>query len=68
MLSFSAFISFYAIGYTIRFASDCMFRSEWLKDAMFKSLVTNDRSDWCLKDRNAETESAFSRLGHSQCL
>ena len=57
VLSFSAFISFYAIGYTLCFASDCMFRSEWLKDAKFKSLVANDRSDWCLKDRKAETES-----------
>ena len=37
---------------------DCMFRSEWLKDAKFKSLVANDRTDWCLKDRKAETESA----------
>ena len=50
---------------------DCMFCSEWLKDAMFNSLVANDRtesfSDWCLKDRKAETESALSRLGHSQC-
>ena len=41
---------------------DCMFRSEWLKDATFKSLVANDRTDWCLKDRKAETESA--RLSH----
>ena len=37
---------------------DCMFRSEWLKDTKFKSLVANDRTDWCLKDRKAETESA----------
>ena len=35
-----------------------MFRSDWLKDAKFKSLVANDRTDWCLKDRKAETESA----------
>ena len=42
-----------------------MFRSEWLKDAKFKSLVANDRSDWCLKDRKAETESALSRLEQS---
>ena len=45
-----------------------MFCSEWLKDAKFNSLVANDRtesfSDWCLKDRKAETESALSRLGH----
>ena len=65
MLSFSAFISFYAIGY-IMFCEyrDCMFCSEWLKDAKFKSLVANDRtesfSDWFLKvkDRKAKTESA----------
>ena len=43
---------------------DSMFRSEWLKDAKFKSLVANDRTDSCLKDRKAETESAFSRLTH----
>ena len=47
--SFSAFISFYAIGYTLCFASigtvPGMFRSEWLKDAKFKSLVANDRTD-----------------------
>ena len=24
---------------------DCMFRSEWLKDAKLKSLVANDRTD-----------------------
>ena len=50
---------------------DCMFRSEWLKDAKFKSLVANDRTDWCLKDRKAETESArlsVSHLEHSHCL
>ena len=35
-----------------------MFRSEWLKDAKFKSLLANDRTDWCLKERKAETESA----------
>ena len=35
-----------------------MFRSEWLKDAKFKSLIANNRTDWCLKDRKAETESA----------
>ena len=35
-----------------------MFRSERLKDAKFKSLVANDQTDWCLKDRKAETESA----------
>ena len=47
----------------------CMFRSEWLKDAKFKSLVANDRTDWCLKDRKAETESArLSHLEHSHCL
>ena len=46
---------------------DCMFRSEWLKDAKFKSLVANDRTDWCLKDR--ETESArLSHLEHSHRL
>ena len=47
---------------------DCMFRSEWLKDAKFKSLVANDRTGWCLKDRKAETESALYHLEHSQCL
>ena len=48
---------------------DCMFRSEWLKDAKFKSLVANDRTDWCLKDRKAETESArLSHLEQSHCL
>ena len=25
---------------------DCMFRSQWLKDAKFKSLVANDWTDW----------------------
>ena len=38
--SFSAFISFYAIGYTYilsRGYRDCMFRSEGLKDAKFRS-------------------------------
>ena len=35
-----------------------MFRSERLKDAKFKSLVANDQTDWCLKDRKGETESA----------
>ena len=64
VLSFSAFISFYAIGYTLCFASDCMFRSGWLKDAKFKSLVANDRTDWCL----AKPKPKVSRLGHSQCL
>ena len=42
---------------------DCMFRSEWLKNAKFKSLVANDRNDWCLSKRSqikAETESALS--------
>ena len=39
------------------------------KDAKFKSLVANDRTDWCLKDRKAETESArLSHLEHSHCL
>ena len=37
---------FYAIGYTLCLAGigsrDCMFRSEWLKDAKFKSLVGSD--------------------------
>ena len=28
---------------------NCMFRSEWLNDAKFKSLVANDGTDWCLK-------------------
>ena len=35
-----------------------MFRSERLKDTKFKSLVANDQTDWCPKDRKAETESA----------
>ena len=35
-----------------------MFRSERLKDAKLKSLAANDQTDWCLKDRKAETESA----------
>ena len=51
---------------------NCMFRSEWLNDAKFKSLVANDGTDWCLKvrkgqsQRQAESESALSRLrlGH----
>ena len=30
---------------------NCMFRSEWLNDAKFKSLVANDGTDWCLKVR-----------------
>ena len=47
---------------------DCMFRSEWLKDAKFKSLVANNRTDWCIKDRKAETESALSRVGHSESV
>ena len=46
-----------------------MFRSEWLKDAKFKSLVVNDRTDhWCLKDRKAETESALSSRTQSVSL
>ena len=65
MLSFSAFISFYAIGY-IMFCEYryCMFRSEWLKAAKFKSLVANYRTDWCQKiaKAKAETESGLSRL------
>ena len=44
---------------------DCMFRSEWLKDAKFKSLVANDRTDWCLKDRKVETESALSLVSNT---
>ena len=46
---------------------NCMFRSEWLNDAKFKSLVANDGTDWCLKvrkgqsQRQAESESALSR-------
>ena len=71
VLSFSALISFYAIGY-IMFCEyrDCMFRSEWLKAAKFKSLVANYRTDWCQKiaKAKAETESGLSRLEHSQCL
>ena len=69
MLSFSAFISFFAIGY-IMFCEyrDCMFRSEWLKAAKFKSLVANYRTDWCQKIAKAEIESGLSRLEHSQCL
>ena len=59
VLSFSAFISFYAIGSYIMFREyrDCMFRSEWLKDAKFKSLVANDRTDWCLKDRKGQSRN-----------
>ena len=46
-----------------------MFRSERLKDAKFKSLVANDPTDWCLKDRNSETESArLPRLEQSFSL
>ena len=33
---------------------NCMFRSEWLNDAKFKSLVANDGTDWCLKVRKAK--------------
>ena len=40
---------------------NCMFRSEWLNDAKFKSLVANDRTDWCLKVRKGKSESALSR-------
>ena len=32
-------------------------RSEWLKDAKFKSLVASDQTDWCLKlDRKAKVK------------
>ena len=37
-----------------------MFRSERLKDAKFKSLVANDQTDWCLKDRKAESARLHS--------
>ena len=36
---------------------NCMFRSEWLNDAKFKSLVANDGTDWCLKVRKAKKAS-----------
>ena len=61
VLSFTAFISLRLDMF--RKYRDCMFRSQWLKDAKFanfKSLVANDWTYWCLKDRKAETESAFS--------
>ena len=41
---------------------NCMFRSEWLNDAKFKSLVANDGTDWCLKVRKAKA----SRNGESE--
>ena len=30
---------------------DCMFRSEWIKDAKSKRWVASDRRDWCLKSQ-----------------
>ena len=35
---------------------DCMFRSEWIKDAKSKRWVASDRRDWCLK---SQSESAI---------
>ena len=37
---------------------NCMLRSEWLKDAKFKSLVANDRTE--RSQRQAESESSLS--------
>ena len=34
---------------------DCMFRSEWIKDAKSKRWVASDRRDWCLKIAKAKS-------------
>ena len=43
-----------------------MFRSEWLKDAKFKSLVANDRTDWCLKDRKSRNRKCTTLSSRTQ--
>ena len=40
---------------------DCMFRSEWIKDAKSKLWVASDRRDWCLKSQKR-------KCNHQSCL
>ena len=40
---------------------NCMFRSEWLNDAKFKSLVANDGTDWCLKGMPPKSSQSQGR-------
>ena len=42
---------------------DCMFRSEWIKDAKSKCWVASNRRDWCLKSKTAKSESAIMSRG-----
>ena len=39
---------------------DCMFRSEWIKDAKSKRWVASDRRDWCLKSQKRKSSAIMS--------
>ena len=46
---------------------DCMFRSEWIKDAKSKRWVASDRRDWCLKSQKRKSSAIMSRSVTDSC-
>ena len=42
---------------------DCMFRSEWIKDAKSKRWVASDRRDWCLKSQKRKCNQCIMSRG-----
>ena len=46
---------------------DCMFQSEWIKDAKSKRWVASDQRDWCLKSQKRKSSAIMSRGVTDSC-